>query len=165
MQCSNKQFMPLYDPLKATHCNGNVIFTKYDNQYFLGLLTHFSGCTPHLIWNGCLLKNTDSTARHSGHTNIFIYSIKRDRTLLRCIKSNYGLTVLSRGHRKHCKSHLCVDQMRCMCYSITSRHKRIANPQYRKKSANEFSPPSKILLYGLLWICGFWLHYPPRSCG
>lgn len=120
--------------------------------------------TLHLIWDGCLeqgnllIKNTESTAQHCGHVNILIYSIKRDRTLLRCIKSNYGLTVLSRGHRKRCKSYLCVEQMRCMCYSITSQHKGIANPQYHQKSANEFPHPEKILLYGLLWICGF------RSC-
>lgn len=89
------------------------------------------------------MKNTKSTDQHIGHVNILIYSIKRDRTLLRCIKSNYGLTVLSRSHRKRCKSHLCVDQMRCMCYSITSQHKGNANPQYRQKSSNEFPHPQK----------------------
>lgn len=105
--------------------------------------------TLRFIYDGCLeqenlfRKNTECIARHRGHVNILIYSNKRDKALLHCIKSNYGLTVLSRGHRKRRKSHLCVDQMRCMCYSIASQYKGIANPQYCQKSANEFPHPEK----------------------
>lgn len=115
MQSSKTQLKSLYDSLKAKHSNVSVIFMNYANRYFfyLGVLSSTDG---HSLIRDVLfcfergslfMKNTESPDEPSGHVNILIYSIKRDRTLLRCIKSNYGLTVLSRGHRKRRKSHLC----------------------------------------------------------
>lgn len=104
--------------MKTKHYNVKIIFTDI-------LFKQIDVC---LEQENLCMKNTESRAQHCGHANKLIYFIKRDRTLLRCIKSHYGLTVLSRGHRKRRKSHLCVDQMRCMGYSIASQDKGIANP-------------------------------------